>query len=70
MRDTSTDDDGNSYYEVWVRTDKAYLQKGGKRLRIIPGMQASISVLTGKKSVLDYLLKPILKAKEKALSER
>lgn len=68
--DTSQDEDGRSYYEVWIRTDKAYLEKDGKKLQIIPGMQASVSILTGKKTVLDYLLKPVLKAKEKALKER
>lgn len=68
--DTSVDEDGNSYYEVWVRTDRSYLERHGHKLRIIPGMQASISILTGKKTVLDYILKPILKAKSKALSER
>lgn len=68
--DTSTDKEGNSYYEVWVRTKKAYLGSEKKKLQIIPGMQASVSILTGKKTVLDYLLKPILKAKEKALRER
>jgi len=68
--DTSQDEEGGSYYEVWIRTNQAYLGKDKDKLRIIPGMQASVSILTGKKSVLDYLLKPILKAKDKALKER
>jgi len=68
--DTSQDKEGVSYYEVWVRTDKAYLGKDKTKLRIIPGMQASVSIITGKKSVLTYLMKPILRAKEKALTER
>lgn len=68
--DTSTDEEGKSYYEVWVRTQKAYLGTKNNPLQIIPGMQASVSILTGKKSILTYLLKPVLKAKEKALRER
>jgi len=69
--DTTTDQKGNSFYEIWVRTQKNYLQrKNGNKLRIIPGMQATIDVLTGHKSVLNYLMKPILKTKQEALRER
>ncbi|KPJ67722.1 MAG: hemolysin secretion protein D [Coxiella sp. DG_40] len=68
--DTTVDQRGNSYYEVWVRTGQNYLEKNDKKLRIIPGMQATVDVLTGHKSVLDYLLKPILKTKQEALRER
>jgi len=68
--DTTKDDKGNSYYEIWVRTKKAYLGTKKNPLPIIPGMQASVDILTGKKTVLDYLLKPILKAKQRALRER
>lgn len=69
--DTTTDQKGNSFYEVWVRTQKNYLQReSGEKLRIIPGMQATVNVLTGNKSVLDYLMKPILKTKQEALRER
>ncbi len=70
--DTIVDDKDNSYYLIQVRTNKNNLK--GKHndgsLYIIPGMLASVDILTGKKSVMDYLLKPILKAKEKALRER
>lgn len=68
--DTSVDEKGNSYYEIWVRTQKNYLEKGGKKMDIIPGMQVSVDILTGQKSVLTYLLKPIMKAKQQALRER
>ncbi len=68
--DTTVDQKGNSYYEVWVRTQKNYLEKDKEVLHIIPGMQVTVDVLTGKKSVLDYLLKPILKTKQQALRER
>jgi adhesin transport system membrane fusion protein len=62
---------GESYYLIRVRTYKNYLiSKQGKSLYIIPGMVATIDVTTGRKSVLTYLMKPILKAKEDALTER
>ena len=61
------DDKGNAYYLVRVRT----LQKSlGKNLPIIPGMVAQVDILTGKKTILSYLLKPVLKAKSYAFSER
>ncbi len=68
--DTLVDEEGNSFYEVWVRTDRSYLETPTKNLPIIPGMQASVNILTGKKTVLDYLMKPILKAKQNAMRER
>lgn len=68
--DTDADAKGNSFYEIWVRTDRNYLEKKGKKMQIIPGMQASVDILTGYKSVLDYILKPILKTKQTALRER
>lgn len=58
-----------SYYRVLVRTSTSTLRAGGKELPIIPGMTASVEVRTGEKSVLDYLLKPVLRGKE-ALRER
>lgn len=61
---------GVSFYKVLVRTDAASLEHQGKSLPIIPGMTASVDVLTGHKTVLDYLLKPVLKARERALRER
>lgn len=65
--DTVKDEDGNPYYLVKVRTDKS---KIGDDKPIIPGMVAGVDVITGKKSVLMYLLKPILRGKEYALRER
>ncbi|MEO5574371.1 MAG: HlyD family type I secretion periplasmic adaptor subunit [Gammaproteobacteria bacterium] len=59
-----------SYYLVRVRTKQSYLGTKAKPLPIIPGMLADTDILTGKKTVLHYLLKPVLKAKERALTER
>jgi adhesin transport system membrane fusion protein len=62
--------DGKSYYKVVLKTDKNYLEYGGKKLRIIPGMVASVDIFTGKKTVMDFILKPILKVKQGAFHER
>ncbi len=59
-----------SYYKVLVRTERNALGTQEKPLPIIPGMTATVEVMTGHKSVLDYLLKPLLKIKESALRER
>jgi adhesin transport system membrane fusion protein len=66
--DTVTDDKGNAFYTVRVRTSKPGF--GATNLPIIPGMVAEVDILTGKKSVLVYLLKPVLRAKNVALTER
>lgn len=65
-----TDGKKESYYLVLVRTDKNHLGTEKKPLYIIAGMQTTVNILTGRKSVLDYILKPILKAKHNALRER
>ena len=59
-----------SYYKILVKTNKNYLEKDGKRLPIIPGMIASVDIITGQKTILDFLMKPILKTKDDALHER
>ncbi|MHC2145141.1 HlyD family type I secretion periplasmic adaptor subunit [Pseudomonas sp. 210_17 TE3656] len=68
--DTVTDDKGNSFYLIQVRTDKNHLGGDNKPLLIIPGMTATVDIITGQKSVLDYLLKPVLKARTEAMRER
>ncbi len=68
--DTSIDATGRSFYEVTLRTDKNYLGEKKGNFPIIPGMVASVDIMTGEKSVLTYILKPILRAKEKSLRER
>lgn len=68
--DTILDEEGNSFYVVRVRTTKNYLGTADSPLNIIPGMQSTVDIITGKKTVLDYLLKPIFKAQQNALRER
>ena len=68
--DSITNDKGESFYLVRVRTTRNSLGSADKPLPIIPGMLATVHIRTGKKSVLGYLLKPVIKAKYDALRER
>lgn len=68
--DTLTDEEGNSFYLIQVRTDKSHLGSEENPLLIIPGMVATVDIITGEKSVLAYLLKPVLKARSEAMRER
>jgi adhesin transport system membrane fusion protein len=68
--DTIKDERGDSFYRVYLRTAESSLSRHGEALPIIPGMTATAEILTGEKTVLDYLLKPLLKARDRALSER
>lgn len=65
---TITDEKGNSHYIVKVRTDRAHV--GDDSRPIIPGMQAEVHILTGQRTLMQYLLKPVLRAKANALTER
>ncbi|MBO2591322.1 HlyD family type I secretion periplasmic adaptor subunit [Shewanella algae] len=68
--DTIQDEEGNSFYQVRIRTETSSLKgMNDEPLPIIPGMTASVDIITGKRTVLDYLLKPILKASHTALRE-
>ncbi|AZC28137.1 HlyD family type I secretion periplasmic adaptor subunit [Pseudomonas chlororaphis] len=69
--DTITDEDKKTtYYVIKLRTDRSHLGTDEKPLLIIPGMVASVDIITGKKSILSYLLKPIIRARAEALHER
>jgi len=65
-----TDNDGHVMFEVEVRTDKAYLGTAQKQLPITSGMVADIEVITGKRTILQYLLKPLHRGFDRALRER
>jgi adhesin transport system membrane fusion protein len=65
--DSIIDEKGNAFYVVRVRTLKSRLGEG---LPIIPGMIAQVDIMTGRKSVMSYLLKPVLRAQQYALTER
>ena len=69
--DTIEDERGEHFYHVRVRTNETTLEgKNGEPLPIIPGMIAEVDILTGKRTVLQYLMKPFLKARHKAFRER
>ena len=69
--DTITDEDKKTtYYIIKLRTDRSHVGTDEKPLLIIPGMVASVDIITGKKTVLSYLLKPIIRARAEALHER
>lgn len=68
--DTIEDEEGNSFYRVRLRTYENELKRRGEVLPIIPGMVASIDVLTGEKTVMQYLLKPFIKTLDNAMNER
>jgi adhesin transport system membrane fusion protein len=61
---------GKPYYEVLVKTEHSELKKDGRTYSIIPGMVASVDILTGHKTILHYLLKPINKGLSESLTER
>ena len=68
--DTLKNHDGASFYRVKVKSDEQALTYEGKRLEIIPGMVAQIDILTGKKTIMSYLLKPFKKTFDNAFHER
>ena len=68
--DTIKDDRGAIFYTIRILTDKNYLGSDDNPLKIIPGMTTTVNIITGKKTVMDYILKPILKTKTYTFSER
>lgn len=67
--DTITDEEGNSFYIARIKTDKNHLGTETDPLFLLPGMTASVDVIVGKHTVLEYIIKPIIKAKDLALRE-
>lgn len=67
---TMNDGEGNVYFEVEVKTEQNHLMAGARKLPITPGMLADIDVITGRKSILAYLMKPVLRLKDQAFRER
>ncbi|WP_079230175.1 HlyD family type I secretion periplasmic adaptor subunit [Pseudomonas putida] len=69
--DTITDEDKKTtYYPIRLRTESSHLGSDAKPLQIIPGMVATVDIMTGEKTIMSYLLKPIIKARTEALRER
>jgi adhesin transport system membrane fusion protein len=67
---TSSGQQGQTYYEVVVRTDKTYLGTNEGDFQITPGMEATVDIHTGTRTVLDYMVKPVLKLQHEAFRER
>jgi len=67
--DSVKDEKDNTFFIVKIKTDKNFLGNEKKPLKIIPGMTVDVDIITGKKSILDYVLKPILKAKQYSFTE-
>jgi adhesin transport system membrane fusion protein len=68
--DTITNEQGESFYRVRLRTEESNLERNGEILPIIPGMVSSVDILTGEKTVMQYLLKPFIKTLDNAMNER
>ncbi|OGO91617.1 MAG: hypothetical protein A3F10_07425 [Coxiella sp. RIFCSPHIGHO2_12_FULL_42_15] len=68
--DSITDKEGKTFYMATILTEKDYLGTEKKPLRILPGMMAQIDILAGKRSLLSYILKPLLRGSKEALRER
>jgi membrane fusion protein, adhesin transport system len=68
--DTVLDEKGNAFYHIRVRTNKNNLGINSPELPIIPGMVATVDIISGKKTILDYMMKPLRRTREMALTER
>ncbi len=68
--DTLQDNNGMIFYIVKIKTKDTVFKTQGRELPIIAGMQAEVDIVTGKKTILDYILKPILKVTNRAFREQ
>lgn len=64
------DGEGNAFFEIEIHTDKNFMGSPDKPLPITPGMVADVEVITGKRTILEYLLKPVLRARDRAFTEQ
>lgn len=68
--DTVETQDGSTYYKVRIKTDRDYFQSGGETYRLVPGVQVMCSIVTGSRSVMDYMASPFIGSFDTALQER
>ena len=68
--DTIKNEKGESFYRVRVRTNENQLKRKGEVLPIIPGMVTTVDILTGERTVMQYLLKPVAKTLESSMHEK
>ena len=69
-QNTEQGEAGDVYYEVSIETENLSLSKSAVIPKVIPGMTASVDIAGGKRSVLDYMLKPLRETASRALSEK
>lgn len=68
--DTTTEESGEQFYKVSVQPLTKYLDSNSRELQVIPGMEAQVDIIVGKRSVLDYLLSPLLRVTQESLREK
>ena len=68
--DTVTDNKDRTFYIVRIKTKAGYLESGGKKLKIIPGMVVNADIITGKRTILQYLIDPLIRSKDYIFTER
>lgn len=68
--DTVEDGEGNIFFEIEATTDKNYLGEADDKLKISPGMVAEVEVITGQRTILSYLLKPVFRMRHMAFTEK
>ena len=64
------DDNGNTYYIVEIETQKTYFEYNQQRYNLTPGVEVSASILTGERTIAEYLLNPLINISNKAFRER
>jgi adhesin transport system membrane fusion protein len=68
--DATSNEKGESFYIARIETTSPVLESRGSKLSVLPGMQAQVDIVTGYKTIWDYLLKPVLAVRENAFKER
>lgn len=67
---TLVNEDGQAFYKIRIETDQAYFERGQERFNLYPGMQVQAGIVTGERSIMEYLLSPIIRSAGSALRER
>ena len=68
--DATQDDSGQTYYKVEIKTQKTYFEYNEQRYNLTPGVEVSASILTGERTIAEYLLNPLLNISTSAIRER
>jgi len=68
--DATQDDQGNTYYKVEIKTQKTYFEYNEQKYHLTPGVEVSASILTGERTIAEYLLNPLFNISNKAFRER